>query len=315
MRHLVELVRARQETHRAALRRGVGKRHPGGDDIVGVEPPIGRILVPGDEGRVVRLLDEEIGRPAEQVRPQQILHRVEDARMVDDLVGPAEQQMDLVAHVGMDRVAGLALIGLQPVAVAPRLRRGEGAEREDIAVAGIGRDLGLGQHFTHGPFLAAGGSVAGEARRDGSPDAPAGRPVGFVGEGPAAPGGGAVEAGAAEPVEIEAGAVRRPVGGVHRRQKGAVGHFRQRVGGRRTGCATSRYVRLPRPEAAAARAAIGRPVEEFPRPARYAPRARAPARRPPRGTAARPRNPAGPAATPASARCTIRTTPPRARGP
>src|SRR5271166_3755278 len=42
------------------------------------QAPIGRILMPRHEGRIGRLLDEEVGGPAQQIRAVEILDRVED---------------------------------------------------------------------------------------------------------------------------------------------------------------------------------------------------------------------------------------------
>src|SRR5215467_15345262 len=63
-------LRARQELHAPALEVGGRKRHPGRHDIVLAEAPIEGILMPRHELGAVRLLDEKIRRPTEQVRPQ-----------------------------------------------------------------------------------------------------------------------------------------------------------------------------------------------------------------------------------------------------
>ena len=131
VRQLVDRVRARDELHVAVLRRRVGERDPGGDDVGRLEPPVGRVLVPGDEAGAARLLDEEVGGPAEDVGADHVGHRVEDRRMVDELVGPGEQQVRLVPQVALQRRAGDRLVGSRAGRGSrrPRPRSGRGSER------------------------------------------------------------------------------------------------------------------------------------------------------------------------------------------
>ena len=49
-----------------------------GHDIGFAEAPIGRVLVPRHKGRIGRLLDEEVGGPAQQIPAVEILDGVED---------------------------------------------------------------------------------------------------------------------------------------------------------------------------------------------------------------------------------------------
>ena len=60
--------------------------HTSGDD----KSPIGRVLMPGHEAGVVRLLDEERGAPDQEVRTKHILDCVEHARMANKFVDPGE---------------------------------------------------------------------------------------------------------------------------------------------------------------------------------------------------------------------------------
>ena len=93
----------------------VGGRHrdPGGRDIGRVEPPISGILMPGNEPGIMGLLDEETGIPAEDVRSQQILDRIQDFRMTDHLVDPGEEHVAAVAHLALDRPPGSRLVALE----------------------------------------------------------------------------------------------------------------------------------------------------------------------------------------------------------
>ena len=120
MRHLIQLVRRRDHPHGAVRRGAVGERHPGGDDVGRLQPPVGGILVPRDVAWIARLLDEERGAPAQDVGADDVLHRVEDARMADQVVQPGEQQMRLVPH-GALHAAAARLERLQPAAQRTRL--------------------------------------------------------------------------------------------------------------------------------------------------------------------------------------------------
>ena len=77
------------------LHRGLGQGHPGGDDVRTGQPPVGRVLVPGHEGRRARFLDEEVGGPAQEVGAVQVLDRIDDLFLMDDIRQEAEQQVRL----------------------------------------------------------------------------------------------------------------------------------------------------------------------------------------------------------------------------
>jgi hypothetical protein len=81
MPHLARLAVRRQHLDAAGILAGVGQGHPRGDLLVGREAEVGRILVPGREGRRVGLLDEESAGPDQDVRPDQILDDIEDLRV------------------------------------------------------------------------------------------------------------------------------------------------------------------------------------------------------------------------------------------
>jgi len=60
-------------------------------DVGPAQTPISGILAPGHEGRIGRLLDEEVGGPAQEIRTVEILNRVEDSAMADEFRQPGEK--------------------------------------------------------------------------------------------------------------------------------------------------------------------------------------------------------------------------------
>jgi len=65
--------------------------------------------------------------------------------VVDELVGPGEEEVRLVAQVAVDRPAGLALVGFQAAPVAGGLGRAQDPDRMDAAVAPEVGDLSIGE--------------------------------------------------------------------------------------------------------------------------------------------------------------------------
>jgi hypothetical protein len=47
--------------------------------------------MPGYKGRIGRLLDEEVGGPAQEIGAVEILNRVEDCALADELGQPSEK--------------------------------------------------------------------------------------------------------------------------------------------------------------------------------------------------------------------------------
>src|SRR6266849_7997687 len=127
---------------------------------------LGRVLVPGHEGRIAGLLDEEARAPAEQVRAEDVLDRVQDARVADQLVEPGEEQMALVPELAAQRAAPLALDRLEPRAIAGRLLGREHAEGEVEPVTAVLR------HGFGGEGLQADGSICGGGLSSGLPPLP-----------------------------------------------------------------------------------------------------------------------------------------------
>src|ERR1700730_10632700 len=89
--NLIELVAAGDVLHRPVRLDGFREGEPGCHDVGAAQTPISGILVPGHEGRIGRLLDEEVGGPAQEIRAVEILNRVEDSAMADELRQPSEK--------------------------------------------------------------------------------------------------------------------------------------------------------------------------------------------------------------------------------
>src|SRR5579871_3562277 len=105
--------------------------------------------MPGHESGIARLLDEKAGVPAEDVRAQQILDRIQDFWMADHLVDPGKQHVAAMAHLALDRAAAPRFVVLEAAA-----ERGDFAFAQDIdgkmvAALAIVFDLALAQGFRH----------------------------------------------------------------------------------------------------------------------------------------------------------------------
>jgi hypothetical protein len=142
-------MRAGDELHAAGHLVGRRHRDPGGRDVGRGEAPIGRVLVPGDEAGILRLLDEETGVPAQDIGPQHILDRIEDFGVADHLVDPGKQYVAAMAHLAPDRAATLGLVCLELVAKVSDLAWRERIDRKVVAIATIRGDLRLVQHLGH----------------------------------------------------------------------------------------------------------------------------------------------------------------------
>ena len=120
--NLVELVGAGRKPHGAGFDGAGRKRDPGGDHVGGAEAPVGRVLVPGNECRVVRVLGEEERRPAEDVGAEQVLDGVEHRLVSDQPVERRHDQMGPVAH-SLPPLGEVALGNFDIGADRARLRR------------------------------------------------------------------------------------------------------------------------------------------------------------------------------------------------
>src|SRR3954454_17638238 len=101
--------------------------------------------MPGHEARIMGLLDEEAGIPAQQILPEQILHRIEDFRMPDHLVDPGEEHVAAMAHLALDRASALGLIVFELAAKAGHLVLAQRIDREMVAALAIGLDLAFAE--------------------------------------------------------------------------------------------------------------------------------------------------------------------------
>ena len=86
VRDLIQLVGAGRNPHGTRFHRAGRERDPGGHHLKTAQAPIGRILMPGDVGRIVRVLGEEERSPAEEVGTEQVLHCVEHRLVADQAI-------------------------------------------------------------------------------------------------------------------------------------------------------------------------------------------------------------------------------------
>src|SRR5215471_12367869 len=104
--------------------------------------------MPAREGLAVGLLHAPRHAPATEVRADQILEDVEDARILGDLQHPRAEQVRLGLHL-LD-VGHARLEALEPRAELPRALGAHRPHRRQAAVALERIDLRLGQHLGHG---------------------------------------------------------------------------------------------------------------------------------------------------------------------
>ena len=103
--HELTPVAARQDAHATAFFRCRRQRQPHGDKIVRIQSPITQVLVPGYERAALRFLHPKQCVPAENIRADEIFHRVQNGRSSHQLVDPGEKQMRLIAKCSPDRSA------------------------------------------------------------------------------------------------------------------------------------------------------------------------------------------------------------------
>ena len=138
---------ARHDLHAAGLDGARREGDPGGDDLGLRQAPVGRVLMPAHEARIVRAFGEEATAPGEDVGADDVLDGVEHLGMTDESLEPGHQQVRL--HVGAARNRA-AFTGLQRAELALAVG-GIGlrhdADREEEAVTVILRDLGRRKHL------------------------------------------------------------------------------------------------------------------------------------------------------------------------
>src|SRR5499427_10381314 len=105
--------------------------------------------MPADVGRVMCILRPDREMEQSNIRADQILNRVEDCWMVDDLVNPCEQKMRLEVMALCELGALRRFEILHGFAVAPRLLGAKGVDRINEPVAVKLVDLRVGQLLAH----------------------------------------------------------------------------------------------------------------------------------------------------------------------
>ena len=140
-------VGARNHLHGAVAGVGVVDRQPHGDGLAGRQRPVGGVLVPAHPLAVAGLLEEEVGAPQDQVLAEQILYRIQDARLGAQVV-----EAGAVAVPAVDAVAAVPgghRLGEQVVAVGAHRRhlpRAEQLQREQVTQLVELPDLRRAQH-------------------------------------------------------------------------------------------------------------------------------------------------------------------------
>ena len=113
-----------------------------------VAAEIGRILVPGDERAVARRLDPEARAEGENVGPGDVLGRVEDARLADQVPGLGQTEMALqLEDARVDALVVLELVHRAEKLVALFLV--DTVDREQIPLSIEELDLLFGQDLGH----------------------------------------------------------------------------------------------------------------------------------------------------------------------
>ena len=116
---------------------------------MGRQPEVRRVLVPGHVTRVAAVLGEDGRAEEHDVRSDQVLDRVEDARIASELDQPREREvaLDLERPIGV--VAGGAFVGLEARAARGRFLRRQRIARIAVAVRAKLGDLRVGQVLAH----------------------------------------------------------------------------------------------------------------------------------------------------------------------
>ena len=99
---------------------------------MGLESHVAGVLVPTDEARIVRLLDEQHRAVVQDIRADQVFDRVDQGRVVHDLIQASEVQMGVVPGRS-DKGLGPSRLGLlEPGAQALSFRLGEDIDRRKL---------------------------------------------------------------------------------------------------------------------------------------------------------------------------------------
>src|SRR5579862_6616351 len=114
-----------------------------------VEAVIGRVLMPGDEAYVARVLGKGGRSEQQHVVSDQRLHGFDDVGVAGESTHPGEGEMRLDLETLVDLLAGLGFVSLDPTAQRGGLSRGNGVERKEVAVGLEEIDLLLRQGGAH----------------------------------------------------------------------------------------------------------------------------------------------------------------------
>src|SRR5262249_27381318 len=87
--------------------------------------------------------------PAEDIRAQQILDRVQNPGVADHLIDPGKQHMAPMAHLALDRAAGPRLVVLELAAKCGDFALTQGIDRKMVAALALVGDLASAQQFRH----------------------------------------------------------------------------------------------------------------------------------------------------------------------
>ena len=166
--HLAVRVAHQRERPHFAMRVGndakaaVVRRRLGESDVRKHEPGLdtdpGCILVPPVERPGARLLDAEDGVGEQHVGPDQILDRIDKARVAAQREDPVEQQVGLDVERPLDRLGPVPLERFDPGPECAALRFVEHVDAREKAVLVKGGELGSGQPLAHCRALVPPGS-------------------------------------------------------------------------------------------------------------------------------------------------------------
>ena len=123
----------RHDPHAPGVKGSRGKCQPGGDDSLAGEAPVLRVLMPRDETRALRFLDPEKCVPAKNIGPNQLLDRIENTRVTDQIIKPLKEHMRLATLCRRKFAATRSFRCLKLGSQGSGLRRIHDPNRRDIA--------------------------------------------------------------------------------------------------------------------------------------------------------------------------------------
>ena len=139
----------RHHLHASVLSDRRRQRDPGRDDIRRRQSPVGAVLVPGNVRRVTGILREELRSPAQQIGAQDILDRIQDAGVPDQLVHPRVQQVRLLVDPGRQPATMKRLRSFESRKQTARFRLRHHFDWKVNTVSTVGFHLFVRQHSPH----------------------------------------------------------------------------------------------------------------------------------------------------------------------